>query len=78
VLTFAAVSFMLDVGARVSPYVIRDMVVTVVLNALLAIPVFVGIRRVLRPSLTVDPIELGRRRQAPRATGPLGLRGLEI
>jgi len=33
---------------------------------------------VLRPSLAVDPIELGRRRQAPRATGPLGLRGLEI
>jgi rod shape-determining protein MreD len=78
VLTFAAVSFMLDVGARVSPYVIRDMVVTVVLNTLLAIPVFVGIRRILRPSLAVDPIELGRRRQAPRATGPLGLRGLEI
>ena len=78
VLIFAAVSFMLDVGARVSPLVIRDMVVTVLLNALLAIPVFVGIRRVLRPSLAVDPVELGRRRKAPRATGPLGLRGLEI
>ncbi|HEU0023271.1 MAG TPA: rod shape-determining protein MreD [Thermoleophilaceae bacterium] len=78
VLTFAAVSFMLDVGASVSPLVIRDMVVTVALNALLALPVFVGVRRVLRPSLRVDPIQLGRRRQAPRATGPLGLRGLEI
>ncbi len=78
VLTFAAVSFMLDVGARVSPLVIRDMVVTVLLNALLALPVFVVVRRVLRPSLAVDPLELGRRRQAPRPTGPLGLRGLEI
>ena len=66
------------VGARVSPLVIREMVVTVVLNALLAIPVFVGIRRLLRPSLTVDPLELGRRRQAPRSAGPIGLRGLEI
>jgi rod shape-determining protein MreD len=78
VVTFAAVSFMLDVGARVSPLVIRDMVVTVLLNALLALPVFVVVRRVLRPSLAVDPLELGRRRQAPRAAGPLGLRGLEI
>jgi rod shape-determining protein MreD len=78
VVTFAAVSFMLDVGARVSPLVIRDMIVTVLLNALLALPVFAGVRRVLRPSLVVDPTERGRRRQAPRATGPLGLRGLEI
>ena len=78
VLTFAAVSFMLDVGARVSPLVIRDMIVTVLLNTLLAIPVFVAIRRVLRRSLSVDPLELGRRRQAPRSAGPIGLRGLEI
>jgi rod shape-determining protein MreD len=78
VLTFAAVSFMLDVGARVSPLVIRDMVVTVLLNALLALPVFVAIRRLLRPSLAVDPVELGRKRRALRETGPLGLRGLEI
>ena len=78
VLTFAAVSFMLDVGARVSPLVIRDMVVTVLLNALIALPVFVATRRLLRPSLAVDPVELGRKRRALRETGPLGLRGLEI
>jgi rod shape-determining protein MreD len=78
VVGFAAVSFMLDVGARVSPLVIRDMVLTVLLNALLAIPVFMLIRRLLRPSLAVDPLELGRRRRPPRETGPLGLRGLEI
>jgi rod shape-determining protein MreD len=75
---FAAVSFMLDVGARVSPLVIRDMAVTVLLNMLLALPVFAGVRRLLRPSLAVDPVELGRRRRPPRATGPIGLRGLEI
>jgi rod shape-determining protein MreD len=79
VLAFAAVSFMLDVGARVSPLVIREMIVTVLLNALLALPVFAGCRWVLRPSLAVDPRELRRRhRQAPRESGPLGLRGLEI
>jgi rod shape-determining protein MreD len=79
VVAFAAVSFMLDVGARVSPLVFRDMVVTVLLNALLALPVFAGCRRVLRPSLRVDPVEVRRRReQQPRETGPLGLRGIEV
>ena len=78
VLAFAAVSLMLDIGARVSALVIRDMVVTVVLNALLALPVFAGTRRLLRPALAVDPAELSRRRRPPREAGPLGLRGLEI
>jgi rod shape-determining protein MreD len=78
VVAFAAVSFMLDVGARVSPLVIRDMLVTVALNALLALPVFGGVHRLLRPSLAVDPLEVRRRRRPPRETGPLGLRGLEV
>ena len=79
VVAFAAVSFMLDVGARVSPLVFRDMVVTVLLNALIALPVFAGCRRILRPSLRVDPVEVRRRReQQPRETGPLGLRGMEV
>jgi rod shape-determining protein MreD len=78
VLAFAAVSFMLDVGARVSPLVFRDMVVTVLLNSLLALPVFVGCRRLLRRSLVVDPFEIRRRRQPPREAGPLGLRGMEV
>jgi rod shape-determining protein MreD len=78
VTAFAAVSFMLDIGARVSPLVIRDMLVTVALNALLALPVFGAARRLLRPSLAVDPLETRRRRRPPRETGPLGLRGLEV
>jgi rod shape-determining protein MreD len=75
---FAAVSLMLDIGARLSPLVLRDMIVTVLLNALLALPVFTGARRLLRPSLAVDPFEVRRRRRPPRETGPLGLRGLEV
>jgi rod shape-determining protein MreD len=78
VTAFAAVSLMLDIGARVSPLVLRDMVVTILLNALLALPVFTGSRRLLRPSLAVDPLEVRRRRRPPRETGPLGLRGLEV
>jgi rod shape-determining protein MreD len=78
VVAFAAVALMLDIGARVSPLVLRDMVVTVLLNALLALPVFGGTRRLLRPSLAVDPLEVRRRRRPPREAGALGLRGLEI
>ena len=78
VTSFAAVSFMLDIGATVSPLVIRDMLVSTALNALLALPVFAFCLRVLRPSLAVDPFERRRRRGAPREAGPLGLRGLEV
>jgi rod shape-determining protein MreD len=78
VTAFAAVSLMLDIGARVSPLVLRDMVVTILLGALLALPVFIGSRRILRPALAVDPREVRRRRQPPREAGPLGLRGLEV
>ena len=75
---FAAVSFMLDVGASVSPLVIRDAIVTTLLNTLLALPVFAVVRKVLRPALRFDPLEVRRRRRPPRETGPLGLRGLEV
>ena len=78
VTAFAAVSFMLEVGARVSPLVIREMIVTILLNALIALPVFGACSRLLRPSLAVDPLDARRRRRAPRETGPLGLRGLEV
>ena len=54
------------------------MLVTVLLNTLLALPVFAGCRRLLRPVLAVDPLEVSARRRPPMETGPIGLRGLEI
>jgi rod shape-determining protein MreD len=78
VLGFAAVSFMLEIEASVSAVVIREMIVTVLLNAILALPVFAFVRRVLRPVLMADPMESRRRRAQTRETGPIGLRGLEI
>jgi hypothetical protein len=51
------------------------MIITILLNALIALLVFPIIRRFLRPTL-VDVRELKRARSA--TTGPLGLRGLEI
>jgi rod shape-determining protein MreD len=78
VLAYAAVSFMLDVGATVSWLVVREMVATTLLGAILALPVFTVCRWVLRPVLLVDPLDLRRRRRAPREAGPIGLRGLEV
>jgi rod shape-determining protein MreD len=78
VLAFGAVSFMLDIGTDVSALIFRDMITTVAINSIVAVPVFAVCRRVLRRSLVVDPFELRRRRQPPRETGPLGLRGLEV
>lgn len=78
VVGFAAVSFMLEIEASVSPIVFREMILTTLLNALLALPFFALVRRVLRPVLVVDPIDVRRRRRSPRETGPLGLRGLEV
>jgi rod shape-determining protein MreD len=74
---FAAVSFMLELEASVSALVLRNAAVTTILNVFLAVPVFGLIRRVLRPVLLTQPG--GRRRRAETsATGPLGLRGLEV
>ena len=71
-----AVNFMLEIGADVSPLVLRDTLATVALNALIAVPVFAALRRGLRPVLVVDPVERRRRRARAARTGPIGLRGL--
>lgn len=73
----ALVSFLLDRTA-ISVLAFQEVLVVVVLNALLALPVFALVRRVLRPTLTVDPSEPRRRRRTVREKGPIGLRGLEV
>lgn len=73
----AVVSFLLDRTA-VSGLAFREVLIVVLLNAVLALPVFALVRKVLRPVLTVDPHEAGRRRRRVRETGPIGLRGLEV
>lgn len=78
VVSYAAVSFMLEIGATVSPLVLREMLATTLLGALLALPVFALCRRALGPVLIVDPVAARHRRRPPREAGPIGLRGLEI
>jgi rod shape-determining protein MreD len=74
---FATVSFMLELEASVSPLMVRDAIVTTLLNVLIAVPVFGLVRRVVRPVLLTQP-GARRRRAETSATGPLGLRGLEV
>jgi rod shape-determining protein MreD len=76
----AGVSFLLDIGASVSLLVLRETIITILLNVAIALPFFALVRRVLRPALAVDPLQRMRRRTAgePRDSGPLGLRGLEV
>jgi rod shape-determining protein MreD len=78
VLAVAAVSFMLEIGASVSPLVLREALITILLNVAIALPYFALVRRVLRPVLAVDPAARMKRRADPIESGPLGLRGLEV
>ena len=77
VLAYAAVSFMLSIDAPVSLLVVREMLVTVLLNALIAMPFFAVTRRILRPVLLVEPGPRSRR-DPTVSSGPIGLRGLEV
>ena len=75
----AAVSFLLDIQASVSLLILREAVITVLINVALALPFFALVRRVLRPVLAVDPLHRMRRRsEQPTTSGPIGLRGLEV
>jgi len=74
----AAVALLLAVEAPVSALVVRDGLLTVALNALLALPMFALVRRLLRPAIAHDPFARRRRPADPLTTGPIGLRGLDV
>jgi len=74
---YGAITFMLDIEATVSVLVLREMIVTTLFNALIALPLFALIRRIVRPVIAGGHYD-SRRRWRPREAGPLGLRGLEV
>ncbi len=67
-LGFALVSFLLGIDAPVSLLLVRDLVVTIAVNALLALPVYAVVRRVVLRYLPADP---RRRRRRAYTTGGL-------
>jgi rod shape-determining protein MreD len=67
-LGFSVIQFLLGVDAPVSWLLARDIVVTIAVNTLIALPVFGVVRRVLAPLLPDDP---RRRRRRAYTTGGL-------
>lgn len=65
---YAALEFMLGVKAPVSLLLVREILETVVLNAIIALPVYALVRRWLTPALPDDP---RRRRRRAYTTGGL-------
>jgi rod shape-determining protein MreD len=67
-LGMAVVQFLLGVDAPVSALLIQQIFVTVLVNTLIALPVYALVRRILRPVLPEDP---RRRRRRTYTTGGL-------
>jgi len=67
-LGFSLLQFLLGVEAPVSLLLVRQILMTIVLNTLLALPVYALCRRVLLPFLPDDP---RRRRRRAYTTGGL-------
>src|SRR6185295_8750799 len=65
---FALLQFLLGVQAPVSLLLVRQILMTIVLNTLLALPVYALMRRILLPFLPEDP---RRRRRRAYTTGGL-------
>lgn len=67
-LGMAVIQFLLGVDAPVSWLLAQQIVITVLINTLIALPVYALIRRLLRPALPQDP---SRRRRRAYTTGGL-------
>jgi len=65
---FSLIQFLLGVDAPVSFELVRQIVATIVVNTLIALPVFALVRRWLEPALPDDP---RRRRRRAYTTGGL-------
>jgi rod shape-determining protein MreD len=66
-LGFGAVQLMLGIDAPVSGLVVRDMVIKSIFAFFLGWPIYLGVRRALRPALVEDPTV--RRRKQPTVLG---------
>ena len=67
-LAFGAMQLMLGIDAAVDALIIRDVLIKSIYAFFLGVPIYLALRRILRPAL-VDVRE-GRRRVRPRIVGP--------
>jgi len=63
---FAMLTFMIGVDAPVSLLLLRQILITVVVNTLLALPVYALVRRILHAHIPDDPRRRRRRAQTTR------------
>jgi rod shape-determining protein MreD len=66
-LGFAAIQLLLGIDAPVSTLIVRDMLLKSVYAFFLALPIYLGVRRALRPALVEEPKV--RRRREPTVLG---------
>jgi hypothetical protein len=64
----ALIQFLLGVDSPVSGLLLQQIIITVLVNSLIALPVYALVRRVLHPALPEDP---RRRRRRAYTTGGL-------
>ena len=65
---YALIQFLLGVDAPVSFLLVREILFTIAVNTVLALPIYALVRRVVAPALPEDP----RRRRARRASSVAG------
>jgi rod shape-determining protein MreD len=66
---YSLIQFLLGVDAPVSVLLLREILFTVAVNTVIALPVYALVRRIIAPALPEDP----RRRRARRAATATGL-----
>ena len=67
----ALIQFLLGVDAPVSLLLLQQILLTVLVNSLIALPVYAIVRRALTPALPEDPRRRRRRRYATGGLSPL-------
>ena len=68
---YSLMQFLLGVDAPVSFLLARDILATVLLNAIIATPVYAAVRRILLPALPEDPRRRRRRAYTTGGQSPL-------
>jgi hypothetical protein len=67
----ALIQFLLGVDAPVSLLLVQQILLTVLVNSLIALPVYAVVRRAIGPSLPDDPRRRRRRRYTTGGLSPL-------
>lgn len=74
----ALIQFLLGVQSPVSTLLLQQIFITVLVNTLIALPIYAVVRRVISPVLPEDPRRRRRRAYTTGGLSPLGASGSQI